>query len=298
MSVGDLPVLAVQPRMRGVLPLPLDAGQFSEWQGLLQAHTGIVMPVSRQEFFTACLRDQLAAHGLRELNELRTRLVAHDGEAARLWGDLVARLTLQHTYFFRHQPSIEYVAQQWLPAYLERLGALPLQGWNVGCGTGEECWTLAMVLDTALGAAGHADGFALAGSEMSAQALALAQHAIYPQERLRELGAAEVLRYCHATGDGRFSIDARLRQQVSFHPLDLSEGAEPPFARLDLIFCQNVLIYFAPQRRLQLLAQFTRMLAPGGLLMVGPGEVPVESLAGLRRVGARGVLAFARQGAA
>lgn len=298
MTVGDLPALALQPRMLGVLPLPLDDAQFSDFQGLLQAHTGIVMPASRQDFFTACLRDQLVAHGLRQFDELRTRLVAHDGDAARLWGDLVARLTLQHTYFFRHQPSIDYLAQQWLPAHVERLGALPLQGWNVGCGTGEECWTLAMVLDTALVSAGHSAGFALAGSELSAQALALAQHAIYPQERLRELGAAEVLRYCHANGDGHFSIDARLRQQVSFHPLDLGEGAVPPFARLDLIFCQNVLIYFAPQRRLQLLAQFTHMLAPGGLLVVGPGEVPVESLAGLRRVSARGVLAFVRQGAA
>lgn len=296
MTTGELPALAAPPRMRGVLPLPLDAGQFADWQGLLLAHTGIVMPAARQEFFAACLRDQLAAHGLQELPALRASLEAHDEAAGRLWGDLVARLTLQQTYFFRHQPSLDYLVQQWLPSHLERLGTLPLNGWNVGCGTGEESWTLAMVLDAAM--AQHPGGFALAGSELSAQALAVAQHAIYPQERLREIGAAEVLRYCHVTDDGRFSIDARLRQQVSFHPLDLAEGAEPPFARLDLIFCQNVLIYFAPPRRLQLLAQFTQMLAPGGLLVLGPGEVPGETHPGLRRVAARGVLAFVRQGAA
>lgn len=298
MNLSVRPASEMQPRMRGVPLPPLDGEQFGDWQGLLLAHTGIVMPAARQEFLGDCLHELRAGHGFEHLEQLRMRLSTRDAEAAALWGALVARLTLQQTYFFRHQPSLDWIAQHWLPAHLQRIGTQNLTAWNIGCGSGEETWTLAMLLDTALSAAGHRGGFALAGSEMGLQALARAQRGVYPQARLRELAGAEALRYCQMADEGGFSIDGRLRQHVSFLPLDLGDAAEPPFARLDLIYCQNVLIYFTPERRLQLLERFTGWLKPGGLLVLGPGEVPGEAHAGLLRTGARGVLAFLRQGAA
>jgi chemotaxis methyl-accepting protein methylase len=100
--------------------------------------------------------------------------------------------------------------------------------------------------------------------------------------------------YCEEMDSDSFRIVETLRKRVGFASFNLLDAAHAPMKRLDLIFCQNVLIYFARERRRELLAALANLLKPGGLLVLGAGEVTNFAHAGLKRVEHRHVLAYLR----
>jgi chemotaxis methyl-accepting protein methylase len=100
--------------------------------------------------------------------------------------------------------------------------------------------------------------------------------------------------YCEALDSDSFRIRDALRKRVGFAQFNLLDAVGASMKRLDLIFCQNVLIYFARERRRDLLATLANLLKPGGLLVLGPGEVTQFAHAQLARVDNRNVLAFRR----
>ena len=184
-------------------------------------------------------------------------------------------------------------AKEWLPAYLPQLAGNALHAWSVGCSTGEEAYALAMVLDDALARAGGNEKvyFGVTATDISAPALAVGRAGLYSPARFEEIPPALRARYCEPNPDG-FVINQALRRRVGFVQFNLMDIARSPLKRLDLIFCQNVLIYFARDRRVVLLEALAELLKPGGLLVLGPGEVTGFSHPLLNRIGGPQTLAF------
>lgn len=287
----------------------MDDAEFARWVDLLERRTGVVVPQGRKSFLVVAVRTRMREAGKSSFREYFDELL--DGARGAIeWSTLVDRLTVHQTHFFRHLPSLDLIARDWLPGHLEAQAGTPIHAWSVGCSTGEEAYTLAMVLDQALGG-GAKTYFGITATDISAAALAVGKIGHYPIAKLDEIPAALHTVYCQPASepcnDGSspppparfedaeaFAITETLRRRVGFVQFNLIDVARAPLKRLDLIYCQNVLIYFARERRAALLESLADLLKPGGLLVLGAGEVLGFHHPQLTRLGGPQTLAFRR----
>ena len=275
-------------------PMPsMDDAEFARWADMLEKRTGVVVPLTRKAFLVTSVRARM-----RETNRASFEDYFSDlqrvPEGAIEWTTLVDRLTVHETHFFRHMPSLQFIAEQWLPKVATR-AVTGLHAWSVGCSSGEEAYTLAMVLHRHLPAhKGSKSYFGVTATDVSLPALAVGRTGLYPANKFDEIPDDYRKNYCEDMDRDSFRIVEPLRKRVGFASFNLLDAATAPMKRLDLIFCQNVLIYFARERRRELLAALANLLKPGGLLILGPGEVTNFANARLRRVEHRHVLAYLR----
>lgn len=274
----------------------MDDSEFSRWVDLLERRTGVVVPPGRKTFLVTGVRSRMRETGHASFGEYFEDLLS-GAKGAIEWATLVDRLTVHQTHFFRHPPSLDLVARDWLPSYLKSFGNGTIHAWSVGCSTGEEAYTLAMALDDAL--ATHAQSkvyFGITATDISAAALAVGRGASYPLPKLEEVPERHRAKYCEIESADSFRIVEPLVKRVGFVQFNLMDVARAPLKRLDLIYCQNVLIYFARERRAALLEALAGLLKPGGLLVLGPGEVLGFNHPLLTRLGGPQTLAFRRNG--
>jgi len=191
--------------------------------------------------------------------------------------DLVTELTVGETYFFREPAHFEFIRKTVFPEVLRRRGGdHMLRLWSAGCATGEEAYSLALLLEEmALG--GH-----VLATDVSQAALTRARQAAYRRWSLRGLDDAFVHRHFHQAGD-RWLLDARLGRHVTFQFHNLAQSAYPSLPAgiwgMDLILCRNVLIYFDTPSIGRVARGLHDVLADGGWLITGPSDPPLDGLA-------------------
>jgi type IV pilus assembly protein PilK len=268
--------------------------EFRDWQVLLEDRTGLVLSDQRR----ALLQTSLSTR-MRELNiadySSYYRQVTDGLRGAIEWSNLLDHLTVQETRFFRHRPSFEVLA-----SYLRRrtsTAALrhPLALWSVGCSTGEESYSLAIVAAEALRDSEQPELFGVTGTDISLKVLSRARDADYGVRRLEQMDADLLDRYFDALGETRYKVKPALASRVCFARLNVLELAKAPLSGVDVIFCQNLLIYFRRWRRREILNRLVERLAPGGLLVIGVGEVVDWQHPDMLPVADDRVLAFIRK---
>jgi two-component system CheB/CheR fusion protein len=176
------------------------------------------------------------------------------------------------TSFFRDPPAWQELKDTVLPALLERCAdGARLRAWVVGCSTGEEAYSLAMVFREAVEAAAAPTPCSLQifASDLSADAIAAARRGHYPARISSEMDAARLQRF-FSPHNGGYLIDKSIRDMVLFAQHDLI--LDPPFTRLDLLSCRNLMIYFDAALQRRLVPLFSYSLRPGGALLLGGSE--------------------------
>jgi len=285
-AVGTFSPLMAMPGM--------DDSEFERWANLLEKRTGVVVPLKRKAFLVTSVRGRMRETGHASFEQYFEDLKKIP-EGAIEWTTLVDRLTVHETHFFRHSPSLTMIAQDWLPRVTKDVKETSLHAWSVGCSSGEEAYTLAMVLDRYLSSCkGTKLYFGVTATDVSLPALAVGRAGLYPRQKFEEIPSEYSEHYCELLDADSFRIRESLRKRVGFSQFNLLDAISASMKRLDLIFCQNVLIYFARERRRELLTTLANLLKPGGLLVLGPGEVTNFAHAQLKRIENRNVLAFAR----
>lgn len=176
------------------------------------------------------------------------------------------------TRFFRDAPVWQYLAENTLPEILAREPREPhLRAWVVGCSTGEEAYSLAMLFTEALDKLPRPHDFTLQifATDLSSDAIATARRGHYPAEIRDSVSAERLARFFTAHGDG-YRINKDIRDLVLFAQQDVV--LDPPFTRLDLIACRNLLIYFDQSLQRKLIPLFHYSLRTGGVLLLGSSE--------------------------
>jgi type IV pilus assembly protein PilK len=272
----------------------MSVSQFRDWQTLLEQRTGVVLSEQRRTFLQTNLSARMRELGVADYSQYYQQVTAGPRGAVE-WATLLDRLTVQETRFFRHPASYEV-----LSSYLRlRLGqglSQPLALWSVGCASGEEPYSLAISAAQVVHGSAHAQWFGVTGSDVSLNALAKAREGLYSASRLEHLSEQQRLRYFSEQADGRFKVVAELAARVCCARLNVLELSQAPMADMDVIFCQNLLIYFRRWRRREILNHLVERLVPGGLLVVGVGEVAGWQHPELIPVADERVLAFTRKG--
>lgn len=242
---------------------------------LVGARTGLVFASNRRDDAEAGIRRAMSKAALSDVGQYLALL--EQGAAAL--DALIAELTVGETYFLREAAHFEFIRREVLPDLLKRRGpAHVLRVWSAGCASGEEAYSLAIVLDEA----GVLQRAQVLGSDISRPALARAQEASYGPWSLRGVDDGIVRRYFLHVG-GRQVLDQRIKKAVSFHYLNLAQDVYPSLASgtwgMDVILCRNVLIYFDRETVKHVAERLFRSLAPGGWLIAGPSDPPLSELA-------------------
>jgi chemotaxis protein methyltransferase CheR len=190
------------------------------------------------------------------------------GEAARTF---VNRITTNHTFFMRESDHFDFFKNQVLPALLPRIRDKDLRIWSAGCSTGEEPYTLAMLIDEYLGKDKQGWDTTILATDISEKVLAHAARGIYSDESVMQLPKRWKLTYFIPHGTNQYAVTNAIRQEVLFRRFNLMDPF--PFRKkFHVIFCRNVMIYFDSNTRRMLTQKFYDMLMPGGYLFIGHSE--------------------------
>ncbi len=186
-------------------------------------------------------------------------------------GELVKAFLINVTQFFRDTDAFAYLKKEILPKLVAKARARDhvLRFWTAGCATGEEAYSLAMLIGDILGAELTEWSIKIFATDLDEAAINFARRGLYSENLLKGIPAEYSDRYFERMDHG-YRISKTLRQMVIFGQQDLSRSA--PFPRIDLVLCRNVLIYFTPELQEYVLNQFAFSLASGGYLFLGKAE--------------------------
>lgn len=214
------------------------------------------------------LHRRLTLHGDADVETYLERLAADPEERAALYRDLLIGVTR----FYRDADAFDSLRRNWLRDLLGRdRSASEIRAWVAACATGEEAYTLAMILQDEIDQLGHDVDFKIFATDVHRASLAVATAGLYSEAQVAELPAGMRERFFRKEVDG-FRVSTDLRRNVVFAPHNLLHDA--PFTQLDLISCRNLLIYLQPAASKKVLGLFHFGLRPGGALLLGPSESP------------------------
>jgi len=243
--------------------------EFVEYQRLIYRLTGINMNDSKRMLVQGRLSKRLKRHNLRSYKDYFDLIMSDDDEL-RVAIDM---LTTNETYFFREPGHFEYLQQQVLA---NRSHGRPFRVWSAASSSGEEPYTLAMVLAKNLAA----EPWEILGSDLSTRMLAAARAGRYPMERTANIPPEYLKAYCLKgvrRHEGYFCINHELRQRVTYARINLIESL-PDIGEFDVIFLRNVMIYFDNETKKAVIENLLTRLRPGGSFFVGHSESLLQGL--------------------
>ncbi len=249
--------------------VPLTAGEFERICSILFEQSAIVLKEGKE----GLVRSRLAKHVRRlGLHSYTEYLQAVDADlSGRERSDMIDSLTTNKTSFYREGAHFEYLQDNVLPALLAKRERLRI--WSAGCSSGEEPYTLSMLLHEVARDPAQRDIRILA-TDLSSKVLGMAREATYPEAAISELpwnGAARYFTRVDRSGQPMLRVRDDVRALIKFARLNLME--KWPMERgFQVIMCRNVMIYFDKDVQARLVNRFWDLLAPGGHLFVGHSE--------------------------
>ncbi|MFO7994500.1 MAG: CheR family methyltransferase [Marinobacter sp.] len=272
----------------------MNEAQFSQWQTLLEHRTGITLSSGRKSFLETNLGIRMREIGCSSYQAYYEQIVSGP-DAIMEWSTLVDRLTVQETRFFRDPDAFQLVSDYVLTRPREALKKRPLEAWSVGCSTGEEPYTLAMVLNECMEGLSLQPLFGVTGSDISKPVIDKAQSGLFSARKLIGMDETMKARYFRSAERNNVEIVKSIRERVCFTRLNVLDLKHAPMHGMNIIFCQNLLIYFRRWRRREIVKRLAERLAPGGLLVMGQGELTDWQPPGLQRVPSEHVLAWIKR---
>ena len=265
--------VANAPPMAAADVKPLSEEEFPLFQRLIYREAGIFLSDAKKELLVARLRRRLRARGVRSFLAYY-RLLKHDPEERMRMLDCIST---NETQFFREPRQLEFLEHRLLPD-LRSAGRRPrgLQAWSAGCSTGEEPYSLAMILLRNL----PDWSVEILATDLSTRVLEQARAALWPIEKAEEIPPAYRKQFMlrgTRRQEGKMKAGPEVRSVVRFARLNLNDQEYPALGLFDLIFCRNVLIYFGAESRERVIGRLLAHLAPQGALFLGHAE----SLSGL-----------------
>lgn len=237
---------------------------FKRIQRFFQQQSGIFIPEHKHQLIITRLRTHMLNLGFKDFDRYSNYLIETASQEERTHA--VDLLTTNETYFFREPDHFTHLANMMLPKIKNR----PLRVWCAAASSGEEPYSLAMVLNEKLGSS----GWELTASDLSVRVLEAAEQGLYRMQRLEHMPPEYLKKYCRrgvGPYEGMFMVDPELRKRVNFVQHNLLDKATN-LGQFDIIFVRNVLIYFDADVKKQILQNLYAQLRPSGWLVTSHSE--------------------------
>jgi two-component system CheB/CheR fusion protein len=233
---------------------------------LLREASGVDFTFYKKSTISRRVARRMALKKIDQLSEYLKHLKGNREELDDLYRDLLIHVTS----FFRDPEVFHALRNKILPQILARKPpGDPIRIWVPGCSTGEEAYSIAICLFERLKDQAATTAIQIFASDISEQAIDRARAGVYPKDALKKVSRERVRRFFTAV-NGNYQIKAGIRELCIFARHDLAR--DPPFSRMDLISCRNVLIYLEPVLQKRILASFRYALRDGGFLILGKSE--------------------------
>lgn len=239
--------------------------EFAQFRDMIYRIAGITMSPAKKQLVSSRLAKRLRHHNLTSYGDYFRLISSPHGKAELQVA--VDSLTTNETHFFREPKHFDFLRNRIIPARKPGRG---LRIWSAACSSGEEPYSIAMLLDELLGK----EPWEVVASDISTQILEKARNGLYPAERIPEIPKHYLNRYClKGVGDhhGSMLIEQFLRDRVHFMPHNLTE-TPARMGEFDVIFLRNVMIYFDQETKRQVVSRLLPLLRPGGYFLVGHSE--------------------------
>lgn len=268
--------------------------QFARWSKLLEERTGMQLVPQHRALLESQLSGRMNELGLDDYDHYYER-VTQGSQCMLEWTLIVDRIAVKETSFFRHRPSLEYVRRFLQNKINNQTLEQSFDVWSIGCATGEEAYSLAMVINDCFELAALNPYYGITAFDLSVTALASARKGRYHKRKVESAKAEELKRYTKPLNDGNYEIIGRLRERVCFTQANIIHHNKLPSISVDVIFCQNLLVYFRRWLRRDILNALVEHLKPGGILVTGLGEVIDWEHPLMQRITVDEVQAYVRQ---
>jgi chemotaxis methyl-accepting protein methylase len=276
-------------------PSKLPEKQSFLWEKLLEQRTGVQLTDSQKTLLHSQVTFRMEELGIESFDDYFD-YVQNDHSGQVEWQLLVDRLVIKETTFFRNRPSMDVVKQfiqnKLTQAQKSSETHSNIELWSVGCSTGEEAYALAAIASDCFCGAEITPYFGVTAVDISLPALSIAREGIYGRRSVHLLTPEENRRYFEPCGKKYLRVSDKLRQRVCFSQLNILEIKNKPIQLMDVIYCQNVLIYFKRWRRKIILNELVKHLKPGGILVIGLGELTDWEHSGMKRIANEEVQAY------
>ncbi|MFK5857080.1 MAG: CheR family methyltransferase [Bacteroidota bacterium] len=234
---------------------------------------GINLYPQKQVLVKSRLQRRLSILGMSSYSEYCDYVLKHEhGKEEAI--HMIDRISTNKTDFFREDDHFDYLSETLLKYYFAETGKKKLRIWSAGCSSGEEPYTIAMVLSEQKGSIPFFD-FSIFASDISTTVLKKAKAAVYPESDLEEIPTVYHSKYLLKSKDKtkkQIRITSNIRNKVKFFRYNLL-GSKSPFNKpVDVIFCRNTLIYFDRQTQQRVINHLISNLPIGGYLFLGHSE--------------------------
>ncbi|MDL2267440.1 protein-glutamate O-methyltransferase CheR [Desulfovibrio sp. OttesenSCG-928-G15] len=248
--------------------------EFTQLRDFIYEQSGIYIAETRKYLVENRLTNRLKELNLKNFGEYYYYLRFDANRRSEL-PKLFEVITTNETSFYRNPPQLKVFQEKVLTAELDKLrraNTKKLRIWSAGCSTGEEPYTLAMILYEVLGTELPTWDIKITANDLSEAVLATARKGVYTEYALRTTPPDIIAKYFKKDGSS-YLVDPKLKNLISFGPINLSDKAMlRRVERSQIVFCRNVIIYFDDEMKSQVIESFYDNLVPGGCLLIGHSE--------------------------
>jgi len=246
--------------------------EFHLFKDIIYRHTGIQMTEKKRNLIVARLSKRLRALNLQSFSQYYEYLNTSP-DASEEFNNLINRITTNKTDFFREKHHFDFLANEIFPAYIDaaKHGAdRRIRIWSAGCSSGEEPYSLAMIM---------ADSFKdergwdlkILATDLDTDVLMKASRGTYTSQQITPVPIGYLSKYFFRSSEG-YVVSQHIKSMVVFRKLNLMDAAFPMKKPFDIIFCRNVMIYFNDETKQDLIKKYHSHLKPNGYMFVGHSE--------------------------
>lgn len=247
----------------------LKDSEFRELTGYMKENYGINL-TEKKLLIEGRLSNMITEKGFSDFSDY-LKSVFKDTSGNEI-SSLINKLTTNHTFFMREADHFAYFRDTVLP-YLEgSTKTKDLRIWSAGCSSGEEPYTLAMIIADYFGEQKFMWNTRILATDISQKVLEAAENGVYSGEAMNTMPKYWGLRYFKKIEDKNYQISEEIRDEIIYRNFNLMTEIFPFKKKFHVIFCRNVMIYFEPKTKMELINKFYDMTEPGGYLFIGHSE--------------------------
>lgn len=244
--------------------------EFNQMSSYIKANYGIHLKKEKQTLLTGRLHNVLQHLGFNNFTDYYNYVVADkSGDAV---ANLINKVTTNHTFFMREEDHFHYFRDVVIPYLIRNVREKDLRIWSAACSSGEEPYTLAMILDEYFGKEKNLWDTKILATDISTKVLDMGMRGVYSRERIAPLPSIWRKNYLMEYMSDNYMITDKIKKEVIFRKLNLTDDTFPFRKKFHVIFCRNVMIYFDNDTKNELLNKFYDLLESGGYLFIGHSE--------------------------
>jgi chemotaxis protein methyltransferase CheR len=244
--------------------------EFHQLAEFIKKNYGINLKEEKRALVVGRLQSVLIQKNMKSFSEYFEHVLSDKtGEAA---AELVNKITTNYTFYMREPDHFYYFRDVVLPYLVKTVRNKDLRIWSAGCSSGEEPYTLAMIIDEYFRGKKAGWDTRILATDISGRMLEKAKKGIYDYDSIAKLPPQWRLNYFNRLDDNSYSVAGKIRNEVIFRKFNLVDGSFPFKRKFHVIFCRNVMIYFDMKTKDELVERFYNALEYGGYLFIGHSE--------------------------